>query len=143
MVGDSDSTDMSSGAHESEPETAEAVNFGYSELLARVPAIVYVADAGTDGAWHYVSPQIEQILGYTPVQWCADPNLWLARLHPDDRDWVLAREQALSGAAPDSPALEYRLLHRDGRVVWIRDDAVLATDAGGALRWHGVLSDIT
>ena len=49
---------------------------GYSELLARVPAIVYIADPGETGRWHYVSPQIEQILGYTPAEWCADPELW-------------------------------------------------------------------
>jgi diguanylate cyclase (GGDEF)-like protein/PAS domain S-box-containing protein len=115
----------------------------YSELLERVPAIVYVADAGEAGRWHYVSPQIEQILGYTPAAWCADPELWLDRLHPDDRDWVVARENAQTGADRDGTALEYRMLHRDGHTVWIRDDAVLAREESGELRWHGVLSDVT
>jgi diguanylate cyclase (GGDEF)-like protein/PAS domain S-box-containing protein len=142
MVGDRDSTGMP-GAHEHGLEAGERAGAGYSELLARVPAIVYVADAGETGHWRYVSPQIEQILGYTPAEWCADPELWLVRLHPADRDWVLAREEALTGADPDSPALEYRMLHRDGRVVWIRDDAVLTHDESGELRWHGVLSDVT
>jgi diguanylate cyclase (GGDEF)-like protein/PAS domain S-box-containing protein len=142
MVGDRDSTGMP-GAHEERLEAGDKASAGYSELLARVPAIVYVADAGETGSWRYVSPQIEQILGYTPAEWCADPELWLARLHPDDRGWVLAREEALTGANPDSPALEYRMLHRDGRVIWIRDDAVLTHDENGELRWHGVLSDIT
>ena len=116
---------------------------GYPELLERVPAIVYVADAGETGRWHYVSPQIEQILGYTPEQWCADPELWLERLHPADREWVLDRETALIGADPESPALEYRMVHRDGHVVWIRDDAVLTHEDSGELRWHGVLSDVS
>jgi diguanylate cyclase (GGDEF)-like protein/PAS domain S-box-containing protein len=140
MVGDRDSTGVP-GAHGDELAAGDGA--GYSELLARVPAIVYVADAGETGIWSYVSPQIEQILGYTPAEWCADPELWLDRLHPDDRDWVLAREAALTGADPDTPALEYRMRHRDGRVVWIRDDAVLTHDGGGELRWHGVLSDVT
>jgi diguanylate cyclase (GGDEF)-like protein/PAS domain S-box-containing protein len=142
MVGDRDSTGVP-GAHEGEPETADTAGAVYSELLARVPAIVYIAEPGGYGPWHYVSPQIEQILGYTPAAWCADPEMWVSRLHPDDRDWVLEREDALTGADPDTPALEYRLLHRDGRVVWIRDDAVLARDESGELRWHGVLSDVT
>jgi len=116
---------------------------GYPELLERVPAIVYVADAGEAGRWHYVSPQIEQILGYTPSEWCADPELWLKRLHPDDREWVLDRETALIGADPESPALEYRMIHRDDHVVWIRDDAVLVHDDSGELRWNGVLSDVS
>jgi diguanylate cyclase (GGDEF)-like protein/PAS domain S-box-containing protein len=112
-------------------------------LLARVPAIVYIADAGESGRWHYVSPQIEQILAYTPAEWCADPMLWLQRLHPDDREWVLDREAGMAAVEPDGAALEYRMLHRDGRVVWIRDDAVLTRAEDGALRWHGVLSDVT
>ncbi|MBV9606399.1 MAG: EAL domain-containing protein [Solirubrobacterales bacterium] len=116
---------------------------GYSELLERVPAIVYVADPGEDGLWYYASPQIEHILGYTPAQWCADPDLWAARLHPDDREWVLTREARLAADACDGAALEYRMLHRDGRVVWIRDDSVIVRDEAGELRWHGVLSDVT
>ena len=142
MVGENDSTGVP-GAPTDRSDGAEPIGSGYSELLARVPAIVYVADAGEVGCWRYVSPQIEHILGYTPGEWCADPELWVDRLHADDRDWVLAREEALIGANPDSPALEYRMLHRSGRVVWIRDDAVLTREDTGELRWHGVLSDVT
>src|SRR5689334_15186077 len=140
MVGDRDSTGLP-GAHEDEPMAGDTA--GYSELLARVPAIVYIADAGATGRWHYVSPQIEQILGYTPAEWCADPDLWLDRLHPDDREWVLDGEAGMAAVEPDGAAFEYRLLHRDGHVVWIRDDAVLNRTDQGELRWHGVLSDIT
>jgi diguanylate cyclase (GGDEF)-like protein/PAS domain S-box-containing protein len=142
MVGDSDSAGMPRVRIDG-PETSGSLAAGYPELLARVPAIVYVADAGETGRWHYVSPQIEQILGYTAAAWCADPEMWLNRLHPDDRGWVLAREEALTGADPDSPAIEYRMLHRDGRVVWIRDDATLVQAENGELHWHGVLSDVT
>ncbi len=143
MVGDSDSIGMSPGAHQPDPEAAEKLNAGYSELLARVPAIVYVADPGETGRWYYASPQIEQILGYTPEAWCADPELWAKRLHPDDRDWVLTREAGLVSAQADGAALEYRMIHRDGRVVWIRDDSVIVRGEDGEVRWHGVLSDIT
>ncbi len=142
MVGDNDGVAMP-GAHSDEPGIAETVGSSYRELLARVPAIVYVADAGETGRWHYVSPQIEQILGYSPAVWRAAPELWLERLHPDDRDWVVARETAQPADDPNGAAIEYRMLHRDGRVVWIRDDAVLTREPNGELRWHGVLSDIT
>jgi diguanylate cyclase (GGDEF)-like protein/PAS domain S-box-containing protein len=117
---------------------------GYPELLDRVPAIIYVADAGDIGRWHYVSPQIRSILGYTPEEWCADAGLWASRLHPQDRDRVL-RHEARSEADLAHPggASEYRLRHRDGHMVWIRDDALLVPDRDGSLRWHGVLSDIS
>jgi diguanylate cyclase (GGDEF)-like protein/PAS domain S-box-containing protein len=115
-----------------------------ANLLEQVPAIVYVADTGAAGAWRYVSPQIEHILGFTAEEWCANPRLWVERLHPADRAYVLEAEarSTRSGARPVSP-IEYRLLDRRGRVVWIRDHARLLPDSDGCVRWHGVLSDIT
>jgi diguanylate cyclase (GGDEF)-like protein/PAS domain S-box-containing protein len=112
-------------------------------LLQRVPAILYTADAGESGTWHYVSPQIETILGFTPDEWCADPDLWAARLHPDDRARVIEAERRMLDGLPSTGAAEYRLQHRDGRVVWVRDDALLVEDEDGEIRWHGVMSEIT
>jgi diguanylate cyclase (GGDEF)-like protein/PAS domain S-box-containing protein len=112
-------------------------------LLRRVPAILYTADAGPGGVWHYVSPQIETILGFTPEEWCADPDLWATRLHPSDRARVIEAEVRMIAGQPPGGAAEYRLLHRDGRVVWVRDDALLVEDEDGEARWHGVMSEIT
>ena len=142
MVGDSDTGTMP-GAPLIGPDASGIAASEYPKLLERVPAIIYVADTGEEGRWHYVSPQIEQILGFSAAEWCANPELWAERLHPDDRDWVLARENTLNGVKPDDAALEYRMLHRDGRTVWIRDDAVLAHGEDGKIRWHGMLLDVT
>ena len=142
MVGDHDSARMP-GANDREPAPPGTDAAGHSELLELVPAIVYIADAGQTGRWHYVSPQIEQILGYDPAAWCADPELWRDRLHEDDRVWVLEREARMATAEPHGAAIEYRMRHRDGRVVWIRDDAVMTRGHDGIFRWHGVLSDIS
>ena len=113
----------------------------YGGLLERVPAILYVADVGEHGRWHFVSPQIETILGFTAQEWCADPELWATQLHPLDRDRVLAVEER--PMAPRIEPIEYRMFHRDGAVIWIRDDAQLVQDEQGRLRWHGVMSDVT
>jgi diguanylate cyclase (GGDEF)-like protein/PAS domain S-box-containing protein len=142
MVGDSD-TGMMPGEPAPRPESGGIAASEYPKLLERVPAIIYVADTGGDGRWHYVSPQIEAILGYSAAEWCADPGLWAKCLHPEDRDWVLARENEHHGVQPEDEALEYRMLHRDGRCVWIRDDAALALGEDGELRWHGMLHDVT
>ncbi len=56
------------------------------------PAILYIADAGESGRWHYVSPQIEVILGFTPEEWCADPTLWARSAASRRRERVLAGE---------------------------------------------------
>ena len=142
MVGDSDSDDVV-GARDVAPQGRRIAASEYPKLLERVPAIIYVADIGGEGHWRYVSPQIEHILGYTAAEWCANPKLWSQRLHPEDRDWVLARENDCNGVKTNDVALEYRMVHRDGRTVWIRDDAVLAHAEDGELRWHGMLYDVT
>ena len=115
----------------------------YPGLLERVPAIVYIAEPGTSGRFQYVSPQIESILGFTAAEWCADPDLWANQLHPDDRDRVIGNEASFIVGKQKTGAAEYRLLHRDGHVIWMRDDALLLRGARGGSLWHGVLSDIT
>ncbi len=128
------------GTSSAEPPKTE--NSG--PLLERVPAILYTADAGGDGRWHYVSPQIEEILGFTAEEWCADPGMWARRLHPDDAERVLDQEQDLAdGEAALTSPIEYRLLHRDGHPVWVRDDAVMRKGPDGLPRWHGVMSNVT
>jgi diguanylate cyclase (GGDEF)-like protein/PAS domain S-box-containing protein len=123
-------------------ESAEAIE--YRSLLDRVQAVIYIADTGAHGRWHYVSAQIEDVLGFTAEEWSADPTLWERRLHPDDRERVLATEPDEEfGAWGDPTVQEYRMLHRDGHTVWVRDDAVVIHDELGRGRWHGVLLDIT
>jgi diguanylate cyclase (GGDEF)-like protein/PAS domain S-box-containing protein len=105
--------------------------------------MLYSAGFGPEGRWYYVSSQIESILGYSAEEWCTDAGLWRERLHPDDAERVLAGEDEPNLDDEGGGYNEYRLLHRDGHVVWIRDDALLVRGAEGELRWHGVLSDIT
>jgi diguanylate cyclase (GGDEF)-like protein/PAS domain S-box-containing protein len=109
-------------------------------LLDQLPAILYISEVGVEGRWLYVSAGAQAILGFAPAEWIDDPGLWARQMHPDDRARMFAREESL--AEPEAPD-EYRLRHRDGRTVWVRDEAALATDAEGRLRWHGVISDIT
>ncbi|HWE09141.1 MAG TPA: EAL domain-containing protein [Solirubrobacteraceae bacterium] len=126
-----------------EIRVAEPPRPDYGGLLRRVPAILYTADTGECGRWHYVSPQIEAILGFTPEDWCADPGLWARRLHPDDAGRVLQLEAGMADGVFGSSATEYRLIHRHGHPVWLRDDALIQEDDDGVCRWHGVMSDIT
>jgi len=109
-------------------------------LVDQLPAILYVADPGVDGRWHYVSAGVEAMLGFTQAQWLADPGLWARQMHPDDRARIFAHEALL-----DEPGVpdEYRLQHRDGHTVWVRDEATLLDDGAGAPQWHGVMYDIS
>ena len=125
-------------------DQASTAGADYRRLVELLPAIVYACDTGEHGRWRYVSPQIEEILGYTAEEWTADPGLWARQIHPDDREHTLEQEaaDADNGNGAARP-IDYRMVSRDGRVVWILDIAVLEPDSDGTPVWHGVLYDIT
>lgn len=113
----------------------------YRTLVEQLAAVTYIARLGLEGEWLYVSPQIRMMLGYTPEEWLADPTMWLNRIHPDDRALVASAEDAaIAGRAFRA---QYRLLHREGRVVWVDDNASVMRDADGNNLLHGVLLDVT
>lgn len=124
----------------------------YRQLVEQLPAVIYVAEPGEHGAWTYVSPQIERMLGFPTEDWIADPSLWARQLHPEDRERVLAMEKRVIREAErgeqrrEEPAIraEYRMIARDGRIVWIGDESYLYYDgARGKGLFHGVLTDVT
>jgi PAS domain S-box-containing protein len=114
----------------------------YRTLVEQLPAITYIAALDEFSTTLYVSPQIEPLLGFSPEEWLADRAMWVDRVHPEDRDAVLA-EFARSKRSGQPFNAEYRLLARDGRSVWLHDRAVAVqpTD-GGAGFLHGVMLDI-
>ena len=91
----------------------------------------------------YVSPEIEAALGYSREEWLEDPVRWYQRIHPEDKQrWSLeAAEMFLSGKALRS---SYRVIARDGHVVWFHCDARMVRRPDGQ-PWfiHGVAFDIS
>lgn len=123
-------------------DTRATPDTDYQELVERIPAVSYTAEFGSTCEWHFVSPQVEQLLGYTAEEWRADPGLWFRLVHPDDRETVLEAESRTYG--DDQPfSCEYRLLDRDGKEVWVRDDAVVRVDENGGRMLQGLMLDIT
>ncbi len=115
----------------------------YGALVEQIPAIVYVDLADEFMTSSYVSPQIEALLGYTQREYIEDPELWQKMLHPDDRD--AAVDAYMRGRDSGEPfVFEYRLVAKDGSVLWFRDSAiVLRDDEGRPHQIQGVMLDIT
>jgi PAS domain S-box-containing protein len=115
----------------------------YRNLVEQVPAVVYVDDVDDLSTVLYISPQVLKLTGYTQAEHLAHPELWLQRLHSEDRERVLA-ELKYTNDTGDPWRIEYRMIRPDGRVVWVRDEAVLLRDERGRpLCWQGVLLDVT
>lgn len=123
-------------------EVAEAEE-RYRTLVEQIPAVIYVDEADDVATARYVSPYYETMFGYSPGERLADPELWAKMLHPEDRDRV--REESRRSNETGEPfRTEYRMIARDGRVVWVHDEGVLLRDDSGRdLGWQGVLTDIT
>jgi PAS domain S-box-containing protein len=115
----------------------------YRMLVEGVPAILYIDRPDELSTNLYTSPQIESLLGYSVEEWMADPELWRTSIHPEDRDRVsLANEESNRNA--ERYVDEYRIITKDGRTVWIRDEAAPVRGLDGTLLyWRGVMLDIT
>jgi PAS domain S-box-containing protein len=114
----------------------------YRALLEKAPVVIYEWEFGDHGRWRYLSPRVEELIGYTAEKLIAEPDLWWERIHEDDRARALASESE-SQQAFEGAIIEYRMHHRDGREVWVRDEALAFEDAQDDRYFRGILSDIT
>jgi PAS domain S-box-containing protein len=115
----------------------------YRTLVEEIPAVTFMAalDEGINEL--YVSPQIEELLGFSQKEWLEDPVLWFTRLHPEDRErWHLEFARTCATAEPFRSV--YRFIARDGRVVWVHGEAKVFRDEDGRpLFLQGIAFDIT
>jgi PAS domain S-box-containing protein len=115
----------------------------YRDLVERLPLAIYIDRLDELSSNVYTSPHIERMIGYTAEQWATEEDLFVRLLHPDDRDRVL-REHEYMRATGEPLRTEYRLRTADGRLVWIRDEAVIVSDReGNPSLLQGFLLDIT
>jgi PAS domain S-box-containing protein len=116
----------------------------YRSLVEGIPAVTFMATLDeVDEQALYVSPQIEELLGFTQQEWLENPILWYTQLHPDDQErWHEEFSRTVSTGEPFSTV--YRFVARDGRVVWVRGEAKVVRDEfGRPLFLQGVAFDIT
>ena len=114
----------------------------HERLLDSLPVVVYRAEAVAPYETIYINAAIE-CLGYTHEEWLERGDMWVSRLHPEDRDRVQreALEAYTRGTAMDT---QYRLLAKDGGVRWFHDRGEMVFDEpSGRAIWQGIMLDIT
>ncbi len=119
-------------------EEAEAK---FRMLVEKVAAISYIAELGVHGEWLYVSPQVETIFGFSASEWLTDSREWVKHVHPDDFKIVEAAEEASKRG--ERFQAEYRVIRKDGRVIWVSDTAVVVEGSGTHPLMEGIIVDIT
>lgn len=118
----------------------------YRSLVEALPAMTYIELPSRDPrktSFEYLSPQVESILGYTANEIMSRPDGYLRIVHPDDLERVVAENAHVEATGERYDSL-YRLIAKDGRIVWMHSIASLVRDEQGEPRfWHGVALDVT
>jgi two-component system phosphate regulon sensor histidine kinase PhoR len=113
-------------ARQAELDRAEA---RFRALIDGLPLVTWLTEPGDRNSTIYVSPLIDELTGYSPAEWTEEPDLFSKLLHPEDRAAALDELKQVRNGTP--VRLEYRLISRDGRVVWVREETTTARDPGG------------
>ncbi|MEK7863022.1 MAG: PAS domain S-box protein, partial [Chloroflexota bacterium] len=120
----------------------------YRIVLENVDEVVYRVDvSGPDpmqGKVEFVSPRVENIIGFTPEEFVNDPGLWARLLHPEDAPAMIAQTRTIYDTGHGGTR-EYRLLHKtSGEYRWMEDRISLQRDAEGRpVTLVGVARDVT
>ncbi len=110
-----------------------------------------VAEATNDILWdwdlvtneHWWSPNACDKFGYDPRAELS-VNAWIGRLHPEDREHILALVEKAIRSDARTLAAEYRFQLADGRFGYFLDRAHIVRDeAGAAIRMIGAMIDVT
>jgi PAS domain S-box-containing protein len=130
--------------HQQALEDARTAERRYQSLVETLPAVVYIDALDEDSTNIYTSPQTCELLGYTVEDWITYPDIWLTLVHPDDIASVRAAQERYAHLKDHVFDQEYRMIRRDGRVIWVRDIAsTVFDDDGVALFSQGFLMDVS
>jgi PAS domain S-box-containing protein len=113
----------------------------YRTLVENVPLVVYRVTP--KGEILFVNQFVEELIGYSPVEILRFPSLWSEVLYDEDRQRVTELRQKSQEEGQEHIA-EYRVLHKDGRIVYVVDHAIpFRTVDGLASRVDGIIMDVT
>ncbi len=130
-------------SRESNDSRLRTVEARYRALVEQIPAVTFMAPLDGSRGELYVSPQIDELLGFSAKEWLEDPVLWFRQLHPEDKELWQDRF-ARTVNAGEAFSADYRFIARDGRIVWVHGEAKVVTDESGKpLCLQGVAFDIT
>lgn len=113
----------------------------YEALVRSIRGIVWELEL-PEWRWTYVSPYVEEVLGYRPEAFLEDPNFWASHIHPEDREEAVRFCRRMTEAGQDHE-FTYRMITSDGRIVWIQDRVTVVWDQDRIVGLRGIMTDIT
>ncbi|WP_073235641.1 PAS domain S-box protein [Pedobacter caeni] len=122
-------------------QVAEEYQHRLESLINTIDGIVWEANPQTFD-FSFISKKTEDILGYTAEEWLSSPTFWADHVHPDDRDWAIDYCVVCTRKL-EQHDFEYRMMAKDGTIVWLRDIVNVIAEEGRAVLLRGIMIDIT
>jgi diguanylate cyclase (GGDEF)-like protein/PAS domain S-box-containing protein len=114
----------------------------FLRLLETIDGVVWEAELGVGNT--FLSPQVERLFGYTVEEWRSDPSFWRTHVHPDDLPAAKAIDDAAYNATHSyAYEMNYRLIAKSGKVVWVRDLCRVVVETERPNRMIGLMIDVT
>ena len=115
----------------------------YQSLVEQTPAVVFLDTLDVNGTTIYISPRIEELTGFTPVEWMSDSFVWEDHIYSEDKERIIQSDKRTHEEGSRFEE-EYRFIRKEGSVIWIKEDTNLVRDKdGNPLYWQGILIDLT
>lgn len=113
----------------------------FQQLTENIQQGFFVRDPQQDKLL-YVSPVLKKIWGCSSIAVCNNKRAFLDRVHPEDREQVIAAVDSLKSGQPDY--CEYRIIKPDGEILWVGTGSFpLKNEEGKVYRVTGIVEDIT
>ncbi|MGF1671051.1 MAG: PAS domain S-box protein [Balneolaceae bacterium] len=115
-----------------------------TKLSEQVPGVIYQYQQFSDGTscFPFSSEGIREIYEVTPEEVKHDATKVIERIHPDDKDEVLA-SIGNSYKSLNDWECEYRVVLPEKGVRWLKGQARPEKISDGSVIWHGYINDIT
>ena len=113
----------------------------FKSLIDTIDGIVWEYDLETKSST-FISKKIENLLGYLVEEYSESPEFWEDHIHPEDREFALALS-AKENKNHVNHDYEYRMLKKNGEIIWVRDIINYVFENGKPVISRGIMIDIT
>lgn len=110
-------------------------------LINTIDGIVWECDAQTF-QFTFISKKVENILGYTTEEWLSSPTFWADHIYTEDKEEVVKYCSNQTNLMLDHD-FEYRMIAKNGNIVWLRDIVNVITKNNKAVSLRGIMIDVT
>lgn len=116
----------------------------YRSLITNVPCIFFSCNYDADWTMNFINDQVEEMTGYPASDFISNNvRSFASVIHPEDSSHVTNTIAEQFGKNQDY-TVEYRVMRKDGRELWVHEQGTAVRDEAGNAKWiEGFIQDIS